>query len=633
MVRIRDNQTGQVMNVNSSELGNYGLGAPSNSTMNNGGGLASSIGGFLGNILSPLAKSGRTIGEGVSEGLQSLQYILGNKNAFQNNTLPDSFRLNPQEVGQIRENPLGEAAKQSAGLASFAVPFGRGENFLSKVLFPGAAVGGLQSASEGNDTQTNVGNSVLGGILAGATHGILKTPSLLGKTGDVVKGMGSGLRSNVSKIEVAPSIFGAAREKQINNTLDQLGIKGNASQKYAQLGPAYTRLGDQIQSSLAQNPKEVPINNVINDLTANLNDNKTLDLSGEKAKSAVNQFIKSIYPGTASEVVPQKIGTDELFKLKQQINQGYGTISNKLRNGQPLSDYEKVIYTARKTLDDIISENHPEVKALTVRQSHLYDAAESLANSRNSDASIQVMGTKIPSRFVQASADTAGNALQKGGESIQNIAGSSDFVSNPLIRQILLQGASRSSALVGGNGIQNEATNGQDNGSYSNNPNDLQHIPNYTQPAQANTSGGYTLTPEMVSMAYLMLPSKQADKLKAAYDAQVGTLQERQKKISLQRASSIIDQLESTYNKNGLAGGRVGGKLNQILAAGGLNSNVRTYEAARESVRPLLAKAFGDVGNLSIQEQENAVKLLPTAQDTPQEARQKFAQLKSILAQ
>ena len=112
------------------------------------------------------------------------------------------------------------------------------------------------------------------------------------------------------------------------------------------------------------------------------------------------------------------------------------------------------------------------------------------------------------------------------------------------------------------------------------------------------------------------------------------TTDERKKELAKKEAARLIDQLEDSYfgdlenTKDDLSYGRGGGLIASAKAALGVNPELRTYKALRKSVRPTLARAAGDVGNLSEPEQKAAVKVLPTAFSTPEEAKMAFETLR-----
>ena len=86
-------------------------------------------------------------------------------------------------------------------------------------------------------------------------------------------------------------------------------------------------------------------------------------------------------------------------------------------------------------------------------------------------------------------------------------------------------------------------------------------------------------------------------------------------------AEKIISQLEDMYfASKDLSSGRLGGIGEKIKSMFGFNEPLKSYESIISSIRPTLARAAGDVGALSEVEQKAAVKPLPTAYSTPEEA-------------
>lgn len=101
---------------------------------------------------------------------------------------------------------------------------------------------------------------------------------------------------------------------------------------------------------------------------------------------------------------------------------------------------------------------------------------------------------------------------------------------------------------------------------------------------------------------------------------------ELKRKSAKEDAERIIGQLEELYfgnlktNRDNLAYGRLGGLSQKLLSIAGMNASLKTYENTRNAVRPTLARAAGDVGNLNISEQQQAVAQLPTGFSTTDEA-------------
>ena len=106
---------------------------------------------------------------------------------------------------------------------------------------------------------------------------------------------------------------------------------------------------------------------------------------------------------------------------------------------------------------------------------------------------------------------------------------------------------------------------------------------------------------------------------------------EAKKQRQRESAGRILDLMEKQYFEGQLAGGRLGGGIGTLGKIAGINPKLNTYLNTREQVKPTLARAIGEVGNLAQNEQINAVKNLPTAFSTLEEAKQGFAAARVIL--
>ena len=102
------------------------------------------------------------------------------------------------------------------------------------------------------------------------------------------------------------------------------------------------------------------------------------------------------------------------------------------------------------------------------------------------------------------------------------------------------------------------------------------------------------------------------------------TATDKATRLKKEDAARAIDLLEKRWNEGGFAKGRIGGLLSNVLGAAGYNPGLQDYKALRESVKPMLVKAAGDTGALSLVEQEAAIKSIPTEFSTEEEAKRFF---------
>lgn len=342
------------------------------------------------------------------------------------------YAQTPQDV--ITSPEVAQQARDSVNVASYAVPFGKGANFLTKAVVPGAAVGAMQEVSEkGATPESIVGAAVTGGSIAGLLHGAMKVPGALRKGGKVVENAGTAVRSGSSPIYLRANVGGAQREEFVQKTLDGLGIRGTAAQKYKQLQPVMEKLTDQIDDVLTKSPKKVRVDQIVDDFMKNLDDALLAkELTQKEAKKEVGLLIQEMYKkaNKGSKVIAEEISTTDLFRFKKQLNKIVSGIYDKIERGTPLNAREKVLVQARQTLDDIIAVAHPRVKELTRKQSALFDAADSLSAARKTVPTFRAFGTTVPKGLQQGITDLAGSTMQKTGKAMSSIP-------NPKINEFL----------------------------------------------------------------------------------------------------------------------------------------------------------------------------------------------------
>lgn len=325
-------------------------------------------------------------------------------------------KILPQETIENPQAAQNRAVKDAIIMASYGIPFGKGANLATKALIPGAAVGVAQDIGKerGQITLPSlVESGLLGAGTAGVLEGASKAFSGLKKVGPKIEETGAVVRRKVAPIRVRGSVYGAGQEKAIQKTLDELGIVGTPEAKYAKLEPAMAELGNQIQVELTNNPQTVLRKDLINQFESNLKASlRRKELTSPQATKEIAGYLKDL------GALDNEIATTDLFKLKKLVNEDYQAVVKKIASKTPLNPRDRVIEQARKTLDDLITEVHPEVKRMTMAQSHLYDAAESLNRLRRTTPTTRVAGTTMPSFVFQGGGDIAGAGLQRAGRTV-----------------------------------------------------------------------------------------------------------------------------------------------------------------------------------------------------------------------
>lgn len=332
-------------------------------------------------------------------------------------------------------------AKATAGGMAYAIP---GGTTIKGAFAAGATAAALNAFSQEDATVEDVATAaVTGGVIGGTFAMVGKGLKWVfkGKEKSVDKNLltkiGRELREDATQIRVKPSVYGAKKEKLIQETLDYLGINGGPQEKYEQLQPALESLSEQIDDVIAQYPDaNINVADLANIFKSKLKSEiRTKSLTSKAAQQEIKGYLqdllKEIEPtGVSDELAlatskpnalnqQSGISLNNAFKLKQTINKDYGAIATKLENGSPLTDREKVIFYGRQAIDEAITKVAPELKDLTTMQSHLYDAARPLAAARNTVPTFRVLGVSIPKHKVME--DALGRGLVKSGEKVDEL--------------------------------------------------------------------------------------------------------------------------------------------------------------------------------------------------------------------
>lgn len=233
-------------------------------------------------------------------------------------------------------------------------------------------------------------------------------PNILQKTG-------KSLKQEAAPIYEKPSVYGAGKEAAIRKTLDDAGIHGTPNQQYTALEPAMNKLSTKIAKKLAENPQAVSYKGIVAKFNENLASLKrTKVLTNSQAINETKGYLKDLGNLKEGDIIT----TQKLFDLKKIVNEDYGAVKAKMDRGMPLTPREQVVSAARKTLDDVITDLHPEVKELTLKQSKLYDAAPSLSKARKTVPTERVFGTTIPAGVKSTALDLTGRIAENVGDKV-----------------------------------------------------------------------------------------------------------------------------------------------------------------------------------------------------------------------
>lgn len=235
---------------------------------------------------------------------------------------------------------------------------------------------------------------------------------------NIPKKIGKNMRDSINNIEIDPGLNAAAREDKINTVVNKY-TTGSPADKYRQIGPAAQKLyTDIIEPELQKNSKGITTKAVEDAFTDYLDKNKiSLGTTDKGPREVANKFLSDVFTSEDHKsIIPEKIQTDRLFQLKQELsaNNGMQRIFNKLQdaNAGPLTDEEKVKLAAWSTLDDIIAKEHPNIKQATQEYGLLKEAAKSLSKSRKNIPNPRLFGVKLPIPDTRGVQDIVGKILE-----------------------------------------------------------------------------------------------------------------------------------------------------------------------------------------------------------------------------
>ncbi len=543
-------QIQQTRNQTSVSGGNFS--AP-NLVANNG-----AISSIVNSIARPFVQTGQNIGGGAFEIARMLADKLGDKRAYgvnaQGQQMQNPFISN-QSLQKADTNKLGfiaDQARNSAAVASYALPVGGSAKIFGKTIAPGALKGGAlvgaaQELSNPNaDAGSVVKSAITGGVLGKGTEIVGKALGGFKKGASALEEVGNTTRAGHVKLKA--SISGAADEKAAQAVLKKYNILGRPQQRYEKLQPVMDSLGQEIEAVLGRNAKKVSERS-LQDLFAK----KVVpfvrqgDVTLDEALLGFKEYIANI-----KKVSPDALKTTQgLFSLKKDLQSGMQSLYSKVSNGASLTPTQKVSKAIRDTLDEVVSTLNPEVKALTRDQSKLFDAVKSIASARNTVPTVRALGIQIPKGPYNATVDTLGKTAQtvgKIGQKVPNIPTSS------LTGNI----ASRIPSFLG------SANNSFQTPSNSETPVLGQQSSFGTSP---QNQGGLQITPEVVQAAYFTLPKEKADMIKGLYELQQKATEEKPKTEAQQAredSAYLVERAISQLQEGNLQLGPIAGPLEEL---------------------------------------------------------------------
>lgn len=634
------------------------------------------VGSVVKSIVSPFVNTAKKVGGAGYELYRAGKSALGDKNAyFDQNTrevVKNPF-LNEEELAKVSQ-PLsldkGSALRQqvsdSANIAAWAVPFGKGGTVASKVLKPGAAVGALTSVNPDVDVselpEKMVTGAVKGMALSGLVHGagqvVGKAKNAISKTGGKLQEGGKGVRQGVRQIRLKPEVGGAQKEIGVNKVLDDLGFKGTPQQQYEKLQPTMTKIEKVIRKTLEKSPLKFDKKVVRDEIMQTLDDQGFL--VGAKAKVSASKALDDVMNDVVTKG-GKDLGSMQLFSVKQKLNKISQRVSDKMDRGMTVSPIDEVMMATRDALDGIIAKYHPDIKDYTLAQSALFDAARPLSGARTNAPVFRVAGTSLPAAITTRAKDRlgqvaegTGNLMSSFSDKIPSTIGGDKLISsfvNKTPKDLMSNVVARTPSLIGGvDQVGNEQDNSQNTyqdqtayektnsnlDSSNNHTNDISQKPTHVNPYGASVE-------ELAQLYTLALASgdKSAiSQLKAMYETEVeyqknsgvksGQRLPASNVAALSEMKAAINLLPSLWTLYEESKGVFNPALGKIRTINPYDQDAQKANATIFLIKQIIGKGL-EGGVLRKEDEYKYEKILPKLTDTPQTVEAKIKLLEQIL--
>lgn len=218
-------------------------------------GRGSLIGSLAKAIFDPLLTAGKTLGSAAID----IPTALGGGNPTKGNMFLSEEEkrklVGVDKNGKVVDDmaPLKNAVKQTAGVASFILPVGRGIKAAASL---GAASGALRGVSEGEDISAgNIASGAAGGAIGGAV-----LPAIGKGVGAVTKKVPERLMNSVFKESLKDTRAGIRGGSTLGKKALDKGIKGISDENiYTNAVSKIDTLENQLQTDLTASTRIIPI--------------------------------------------------------------------------------------------------------------------------------------------------------------------------------------------------------------------------------------------------------------------------------------------------------------------------------------------------------------------------------------
>lgn len=275
------------------------------------------------------------------------------KNALQKKTGREALAEALGPAGQyiFGSDRQKEAAQAGLELGSWAVPFGKGKNIISKFALPGLFSGAVRAASEDNPTLSSVATGAIGGGAgASLTGGIF---DVLGKAGvKLTKNVPENLMNKVFKEGVKQTKSAVGKGMTLGQEALRRGVKGSEEGILQQSIDKMDELEALVQNTLSQSNKTVAINDLLKTTQPLIDSYKKA--GNLTAAKSLEDRIMNIWQQNG-ENIPVSVANEIKRTLYNEVGEKYGAMGSEGVEG---------IKSVARGIKESIAKQVPQIKEI-----------------------------------------------------------------------------------------------------------------------------------------------------------------------------------------------------------------------------------------------------------------------------
>lgn len=342
----------------------------------------------------------------------------------------DNPFLNTQEQQTLHSgvgNYALQSLKNTAGIASYFIPFGRGAGVLSRGIVPGAVTGGLSGFSNDENLGGIAGSALTGGVTGGVLDKVLR--GLSGRTGEKIAETGKNLRKGVMNPQAVDPLRADAPtiEEEIFQEGVKRGLKGSSLNQRKQVDALYRLSRETIAKEIEQNTQPILKSKLINDLGSDVVQNGVgFDINNTAQVNLLNKELSRIENVQKGQAITLK----DLFGARTKLSTNLFKTTNE--------ETKTVLSALLEAVDKQINQFAPRIGEETAKQHQLHTLARGITKKslekEGFGVRLPILGNRVglPAQTSQSLQDLVGRGLERVGNS------ASRPLVSPNLSQILL---------------------------------------------------------------------------------------------------------------------------------------------------------------------------------------------------